>query len=334
MSRNILHTRPGEKDFHLFEELPALIYDKGSIRLQQKESTNNEFLHSCFVLTENNKPVARLALYFNPSLSYNEEIAACIGNYECIDDPAAAKQLLDHASEIARKNSYRYLIGPMNGSTWDNYRFSLHHDNSLFLSEPYHHLYYNDQLTLSGFAPVAKYLSLIDRKMSYGTEELKARERELAEQELTFRKISLDDYENELKKIYWFSMAAFRGNFLFTPISSEAFVSKYLPLKSLLDPSYIIIAEHAGNIAGYVFCFPDLYSNNKNLVLKTLVRDMSAQYKGLGNILTSKVTKLAKEKGFEAMIHAFMMETNFSVSLSNAYSGEPYSEYALYGKKI
>jgi hypothetical protein len=283
---------------------------------------------------DNEKPVGRIAVYFNPALYYNGKISACAGNYECIDDISASAQLLAHVEEVARKNSYQYLIGPMNGSTWDNYRFSKHYSNKLFLSETYHHLYYNDHFSSSGFRTVSKYISRIDRMMTYTSAELETRGKELIEQGVTFRNIKLNDYETELKKIYEFSLRAFSNNFLYTPVSERAFIAKYMQVMPIIDPEFVIIAEDEGSIAGLVFCFPDLYSEEKHLILKTVARSISPVYKGLGNILSSKVTGMAKEKGFEAVIHAFMIEDNFSAKLSGEYSREPYSEYMLYGKEI
>lgn len=334
MKRTIIQTRPGEKDFHLFEELPASVYPGESIRLKQSDNINKEFLHSCYVMTEDSKPVARLALYFNPSLSYNSRSAACIGNYECIDDASAAAELIHHAEETAKKNAFSYIIGPMNGSTWDNYRFSTHNDHPNFFLEPYHNLYYNTHFTSSGYKPVANYISLIDRTMNYDFPAVHAREQELRDMGVKFRNIDLDDYAGDLKKIHAFSMEAFRNNFLFSPLRHETFAGKYLPLQRFIRPEQVIIAEHEGNMAGLVFCVNDLYSEEPVLILKTIARSKSRTYSGLGNVMGNMITRYAKENGYKAVIHAFIFDANISHTLSKEYSGESYKHYLLYGKEL
>jgi hypothetical protein len=334
MSGKIIYTRPGDENFHLFQSLLTDLYPADSIRHKQGDPVNDEFLHTCLVYTLNDKPVARLALYFNPSLSSNGTPAACIGNYESVDSKEISKILLDYAEDIAKRNAYRYILGPMNGSTWDNYRFSLHNNYSNFFLEPYHHIYYNDHFTTSGYTAIAQYFTMRDRTLHHERPAVQQREKELRESGVVFRNIDLDDYSQELDRMHEFSMKAFRSNFLFTPISLDTFKAKYLPLKNYIKPEHVIIAQQGDQIAGLAFCIDDHYSKDPVLILKTVARDSNKAYSGLGNVLGSIVTRYAKENGYKAVLHAFMMETNFSRELSEEYSGEHYKQYLLYSKEL
>ena len=76
-----------------------------------------------------------------------------------VEDDHISNFFLDHIIKEAKKLNYGFLIGPMNGSTWDNYRFSLHNNFNNFLLEPYHPVYYNQQFLSAGFKPIAHYSS-------------------------------------------------------------------------------------------------------------------------------------------------------------------------------
>ncbi len=115
----IIETFPGASNFHLFEELPKLIYSSDSHRTKQHENLNKEYINACFVLTIDGIPKARVALYENPYLLYQGMKAGCVGNYECVEDLNVSSTLLKFVIERARERQNNFLIGPMNGSTWE-----------------------------------------------------------------------------------------------------------------------------------------------------------------------------------------------------------------------
>ena len=153
----IIKTFPGQDNYKLFEKLPVGLYNPQQVRLINNPAM--EFLEGCYVFLKNNQAIARFAFYENPELIINDENAASIGSYECINDPEASKIILEFAANLALQKGYKWLIGPMEGSTWNNYRFSEHHNYQNFFMEPYHHLYYNDQFINFGFNPISSYSS-------------------------------------------------------------------------------------------------------------------------------------------------------------------------------
>lgn len=332
----IIKTIPGDSNFHLFENLPKQLYPADSIRHQQSESINNEFLDSCYVLQINGEVKARVALYDNPHLTYNGMKSACIGNYESIDDKEVSEQLLHYVINETKKIGKEFLIGTMNGSTWDNYRFSTHHHFPNFLLEPYHHLYYNEHFLSCGFKAIFNYTSSIDRTIPCDHEDVLKLDNEFSKLGVTIRNINMNAYEEELKNLYPFISSAFKSNFLYTPISWETFRNKYLEAAQIINPEYVLIAEDAkGNVIGFIFCYDDLFNNKeKSLVIKTVVRDKSKQWSGLGHVMANKVIRLIKRKGYESIIHAFMVEQATSTGVSNFFSGNIFKNYVLYGMKI
>ena len=336
MMFQFIETLPGDANFHLFETLPSALYGADRLRLQQSDSINTEFLHTCIVLLNNEKEaIARLAIYNNPALYYQEQKAACIGNFECINDNAAAKALIEYASNrIQTDLKSPFTIGPMNGSTWDNYRFSNHHNNPNIFLEPDHHLYYNDLFLACGFQAISTYKSALDKQLQFDNPAIAMREQELLATGVVFTNIDLMNFEGELEKIFELSLSAFEKNFLYTPISWETFKKKYLEASKIMHPEHVILAEdQAKNCIGFMFCIDDLYNKSeKSLIVKTVARINKKEWSGLGNVLGNMITRRAAKEGYASMIHAFMIEEAFSNKLSSNFLGEVYKNYTLFGK--
>lgn len=332
----IIQTLPGDSHFKLFEELPSLIYTERSIAYKQADMINTTLLEQCFVLEEKGIPLSRVALYSNPDLHYQGMKTACLGNYEALENPAAASMILDYVSAFAKQSGVQYLIGPMNGSTWDSYRFSTHHQHPNFLSEPYHPLYYNEHFLHSGFEIIAHYSSSLDTELPFDQAPLVQREQELIREGVCFRMINLEAFDEELERIHAFNTTAFKNNFLYTPISKEAFLLKYNETKKIIDPQYVILAEDAQqNLIGYFFCFQDLFNTSeKSLIVKTIARHPDKRWRGLGHVIGNRIYRAAVADGYTSAIHAFMYQEGTSNGISTNFSGRIYKNYALYGKII
>src|SRR2546427_708346 len=111
----IIKTYPGDETFFFFDKVLENIYPPGI----KKENIQDEYFFDAFVIFDNEKPVGRAALYLNPYLFYEEKICACIGNYECVNDENISAALINAACEEAEMLGVEFVVGPMNGSTWD-----------------------------------------------------------------------------------------------------------------------------------------------------------------------------------------------------------------------
>ncbi len=332
----IIRISPSDKKFEEFKNFPSKIYPADSIRLRQSEGINEAFLVHIYMLYEGAELKGRLALYKNPDLIYQSKKSFCIGNYECVDEMACAGFLLNAALEDAKSDGAEFVIGPMNGSTWDNYRFSAHNDLPNFLLEPYHHLYYNTQWEGSGFGAISRYVSNFESEIICDHPAILQREKELLNEGVVIRNVNLDQYESELEKLYPFVMLSFQTNFLYTPVSWEHFREKYTEAKAIIVPENLLIAEDSnGSIVGFVFVYDDLYNRKeKSLVVKTIGRHPDKKWSGLGQVLANRVVRRAKNLGYQSLVHAFIFEKGTSVNLSSMFKGNSSKNYILYGKEI
>ena len=332
----IIQTKSGDGNFHLFENFPKEIYPADSIRFKLSDTINIKYLHVCFVLINDNKVCARAALYNNPHVNYQGKKTWCIGNYESVNDENISTKLIKYLSSEAKENGAEFLIGPMNGSTWDSYRFCVNHNQPNFFLEPYHHLYYNDHFFNAGFKIIAKYFSSIDTSLKYDNADVITREKELKNSGVTFRNIRLDEYEKELEKLFEFNAIAFKTNFLYTPLNKVEFIKKYAETKKMIDPDFVILAEDRNkNLIGYFFCINDVFNKKeKSLIIKTIARHPDKKWTGLGHVIGNMIYRKAVEKKYTSVIHAFMYEQGTSTTISKKFFGDIYKNYVLYGKEI
>jgi hypothetical protein len=294
------------------------------------------FFAKGLILKQNGKPVGRVGIFVNPYLKWEEKAVVTLGAYACNNDDHAAHVLLEAALESIRTDwpECRHVIGPMDGSTWENYRFTQPSDTvPPFLLEPVNPPWYPRQWEKMGFQVMKKYQS---NYAEFGPEnhtDLSTAKAHFEQIGLIFRHFDIEKADEELNRLAEFNLAAFHDAFLITPIEKATFVAKYQKIVPLLRPDLIWIAEDAGRICGLFFAIPDyLDAQKRTAVVKTLARLPDARYKGLGEFLTALWVNTAIEAGYTRMIHALMRIDNASVRTSGKFWGELFREYVLFIK--
>ena len=319
-----IETFPGEKNFDVFLSLNEITGGKSTPVMPH--------LKTCFILLKDNKPVGRCALYDNPGIRYEHQRTAILGSFECISDLEVAGHLINSALEWCKAHSFEYLIGPMEGSTWENHRFFDSFDQPAFLSETSHPNYYLDFFRANGFGQLAAYMSMLEEPIQVDHSVLRNVGNKISQHGINIRNIDTDKLDEELIKIARFSNKSFENNFLFTPIDPTYFVEKYQSLKSLIKPEFAFIAEKKGQMVGLIFGFPD--KERDAFVLKTLAKNNVEETKGLGILLTNLLAKAALQNGFTRFIHAFMIQDNNSLQMSKVRQSTVYRNYSLYGRSV
>ncbi len=273
----------------------------------------------------------------NPDLIFENEKAACFGWFEGFENEKAVEKMMAAATDFAKNLGKKYLLGPMNGSTWDNYRLAVSNPDFTYLLDLQHPQFYIKILESTGFYGIRDYATNLDTTFEFDEKRAARKFLDFSKnQKIRFRNINLEKYEDELVKIHTFCLANFRQNFLFTPIGFENFREKYLPLKNYLDPRFIILAEaENGEICGLMFAVPNLADRQKRgLVIKTIARKLENRYAGLGLVLGKILYERARDDGFDYILHAFMEQSNVSNNVSATFSGREVKRYRLFGKEI
>ncbi len=323
------------QDTAVFQQVVEHFYPKEVWPLKLRESIPALHLDSLWVVYRDGQPVGRFSVYENPELSYQGLKTICLGHYECIADNSVARFLLENAASYCQQKGAKYVIGPMNGSTWENYRLATTNATTFFL-EPLQQDYYASQWQQNGFETLATYESHLDTKLVYDESILQAVTQRLQASNLMLRQLDMQRFEEELKRIFALCNRVFQDNFLYSPITEEAFVQKYLPLKPYLDADLCwLVSNENQEVAGLLFAIPDhLDTSGKTVIVKTLCRLPGGKYQSVIPALGNQFVKTAKEKGYQRVIHAFMHQRNASIQVSNHFSGHAFKQYVLFGKRV
>lgn len=277
------------------------------------------------------EPVARCAVTTADGLHGAPGRSGMVGHYEAADR-AAGVAILAEALRILP--DVDRVLGPINGSTWGRYRLSLPGDAPPFLSEPTNPPEYVDDFVAAGFRVAAWYesarvadLSTPDPRAAGAPERLRARG-------VTVRALRPDRFDEELEALYALTLEAFAENLYYSPVTFAEFRARYAPLRPLLDPELVRLAEdEEGRLLGYVFAFPDLLTMHEGrptrIVLKTLASAQPARGLGLGTFLADEIRRLSRERGYTEVVHALMHVQNASVGISRQ-TADVFRRYALF----
>jgi GNAT superfamily N-acetyltransferase len=227
----------------------------------------------------------------------------------------------------------------MDGNTWRKYRFVTDPGTeSPFFLEPTNPPEWPVWWRSAGFNPLAEYYSACTDDLTIRDPRLDAAEARMKTAGITIRPLALDQFEQDLARIYDVSVIAFQDNYLYTPLPRDAFLSQYVAVRPHVRPELVLLAEQAGAPIGYVFAIPDYAQAQHDepvtsIIAKTLAVLPSRTNAGLGAVLLGSVHEAARSLGFTRAIHALMHETNKSRNLSARYA-QTIRRYTLFSKRI
>ncbi len=285
-----------------------------------------------------NKLKAICSLWWENSPSYQSYKTAVIGHFFA-SGLEYGHTLLRYSIELLAKKGFEYVIGPMDGNTWRNYRLVTDHGNSPpFFLEYYTPKEWSSIFQDAGFSSIAKYSSASTDNLTYRDKSSKKFANKVQQLGLNIRPFNIEASGKELTAIYELSLKSFAKNFLYTDISLPNFLALYEKVMPYLNPNFSLMAEHNDKLVGFVFAIPDYLQKQHGekidtLVIKTIARIPNRKYAGLGNYLIFEIHRRAAEHGFKQAIHALMHEENASRAISDK-SAHTIREYALYGKLI
>ena len=284
------------------------------------------------------RPVARLATYARRDLVGAPGESGLVGHYAATGADAGVALLLD-ATRRLRANGARRVLGPMNGSTWGRYRFTIAESSGEtsappFLGEPVNRPEYPAHFAMAGFRDAARYESRITPDITAENPRAAAAEATARGRGITIGPIDLARFEDELLDLHQFSVRAFAANLYYSPIGAEEFAAMYRPMRALLDPALVLLARDGdARLIGYAFAYADPLSleggRPHRLIVKTLAVDPAWRSIGLGALLVERLHVAARAAGLSVAIHALMHVANDSMKIS-AHTARLFRRYALY----
>jgi L-amino acid N-acyltransferase YncA len=97
----------------------------------------------------------------------------------------------------------------------------------------------------------------------------------------------------------------------------------------------VLIAEDAEGVpVGFIFAIPNIHERSRrSLVIKTVVVRPDGFARGLGTLLAEKMHGIAREQGYDEVIHALMHEKNSSLNVLGE-RGSIHRSYRLFARSI
>jgi hypothetical protein len=284
------------------------------------------------------QPAARCSLWCRPAASLGGHQLGFIGHYAAAGVEAAVK-LLAHACQQLQRAGSTFAVGPLDGNTWRRYRFVTGPgERPAFFLEPANPASWPKQWASAGFREIAQYQSRVVQDLAHEDERGLEAGHRLTAVGVRTRPLEIERLEEELKRLYPMIVRCFQRGFLYSPISQEAFVAQHLPLRNILRPELVRIAEHREQPVGLLFGIPDIQQAHRGeaintSIIKTLVIDPGRIYAGLGSYLAAEYHKLCRGLSYSHVIHALMHSASKSQNISARY-GPIMRQYGLFGKEL
>lgn len=275
--------------------------------------------------------------------------AGYIGWYECDNNKELNHELFRNVLEWFLENKCDHIIGPINGSTWYDYRFNLTSSTPIFHGEPFQPLYYVDYWKAEGFVPSIQYLSSFSLFPDLTEINFKMARKHLETMNLLIEPLSPDVYIKYQKNLHLFLNDTFKKNPFFSSIDEREFEFIHKELPDFLNPefSFIILNSNSFPI-GLFISYPEnthpLNTNSKSsnkifqgpkLIIKTVALHPEWQNRQIGSMMIKLLYNIAKKNNMSYVIHALMYHKNISALVGNEkFDAIPSRIYSLFEKSL
>lgn len=287
---------------------------------------------------ENGVVAGRCSLWWQRTPTHERSRVGLIGHYAARDGVAAA-ELLERATQRLAEEGCPWAIGPMDGSTWQNYRLVVESaPEPPFFLEPANPGDWPQHFLANGFKALAYYYSSLNDDLLRPDPGLPAVTHEVASLGVRIRPLNLQSLALELDRLYELSLICFHDSFLFTPIPREDFVAQYSELARFVRPELVLLAEQNERLLGYLFAVPDWLEAQRGeaidtFIIKTLAVHPDFHGAGVGRLLAARCHEIAYGLGYRRAIHALMIESSGARKLSDPIA-QPMRRYALFGRRL
>jgi hypothetical protein len=279
--------------------------------------------------------VARAALYWLRTPALEGKRTGFIGHFWAATADAT-RAVLDEACRALREAGAAVAVGPINGSTWEKYRFVTGGDGSPpFLLEPTNPPEWPGWWEAAGFAKLARYTSRVRDDLTQHDELGPKAWAPLAARGVRLVHVGPEEIESALHRVFPLVSDAFSTAFLYAPVTEEAFVAQYIGVKAILDPRFCVLAEQDGEVLAFLLSHPDRAEQAQTGRLRTIVNKTIAARPGnrIANVLFHEIDRAAREAGAERVINALMFEKAHTTTMLGGY-GRLLREYAIWSRGL
>jgi len=316
-----------------------------------------------FLAWRDNKIVGRIAAIHNKNHNeFNNVNDGFFGFFESINDRTVSDALLQTAEKWLKERKLQTMIGPVNFSTNEPCALLVEgFDTPPVAMMTYNPPYYIDLLTAYGLGKKVDTYAFqiksenVNEKPYRMMQLLKER---LAQRNITIRKINMKDFKAEAERVRAVYNAAWDKNMGFVPMTDKEFDYMANDLKMVVDPDFVLMAEHEGKVIGITICIPDinqilinvkrgrllptgifklLLGKSKIKVLRIAVLGVLQEYRKLGieGVFYGTIMEKGREKGYKWAEASWVLEHNDQMNKPiEQINGQRYKTYRIYEKAI
>ncbi len=336
--------------------VPPLLMDRRKLIDRRKNPFYQHSRMELFLAERDGEIVGRIGAVVNDNHNreHNENIGF-FGFFECYDDQEVADALLNEAGRWLRQQGVNAVRGPASPSVNDEYGLLIEgFDRPPAVLMAYNPPYYQRLLETHGFRKArdlyAYYLhkdKVFSEKLTRVAEMLKKRDG------LLFRSINIKDFDIEVTIVRDLYNRAWERNWGEVPMTEEEFRYAAADLKTIVDPSLVVIAEVRGKPAGFAMSLPDLNmimkENKRGYLIPFLIRfllfrkrinfirivilGVLPEYKSLGiaGVLFYETGKRSAEGGYPSGEASWVLEDNvMMIRSAELMRADRYKTYRVY----
>lgn len=235
-----------------------------------KNPTLDHTVYQLFLLKVRNKVIGRIAAFYDTLANEHwKESIGLFGYYECPDDPAASRLLLDTAAGWLRGKGMTSMRGPWSFVSQEWGLVLEGFEPPPVFMAPYNPPFYNEQLKDYGLTKVKDllcyYMSakegyrIPDRILSI-TDEVSRRNG------VKIRHLNMRRYNEEVQHVIDISNLSLVNNWGYAPVTHDEADALARDLKQIIRPEGVIFAENSeGRPIAFIIALPDI-----NIILKKL----------------------------------------------------------------
>ena len=218
--------------------------------------------HRHFIATANGNTAGHVSALVNRDLKDRDGTpVGSLGFFECVDDYAAAADLLEHATEWLGKQNIQRIWAPVNFDIWQGYRFMTNgFAEKTFYGEPYNKAYYPGFFSRFGFA-VKKTWDSLERQGRGALEKIIAkfepRYRRLLDEKYRFAAVDLS-VASDLQQLHRVLVRSYSVMLGATPFEFDTFERLLGQFLKACAASFVYLAyDPGGNVAAFGVAYPD-----------------------------------------------------------------------------
>jgi len=362
----------GKSDLNKFVNLPWSIYRNDphwvpplKIAIKDLMAPKHPFYETSqcrtFLAMQDGKVLGRIMGIINHEHNkFHQEKCGFFGFFEATNNEKVANALLRKVQDWLLAEGMDIVRGPVNPST--NYECGLlveGFDDDPQLMMTYNPPFYKKLNEDNGYAKSKDLLAYqIDLNFQMPEKIVKIAERVEKSENVTYRKINMKDWDNEIRLMMDIYNSAWEKNWGFIPMTEKEFLHTAKDLKTVIDPNLIQFCMVKGDPAAFIVALPDynqvfkripngrllptgifkLLTGKKHINrMRVITMGVKEKYRNLG--LASLLYKREKEdalaQGYKECEMSWILEDNFNMNRPLVVMGaKPYKRYRIFEKVL